>query len=188
MLTLLQPPIDMFHPATPCHQSTIFMLPHDHLILSAAYHAYAPSRPYRYASPSIILMLPHALSFSPPFTMLMHLQPPIYMSPTPSSFSLLLTMIKLPKHPEHMTLPPQPNRYASAPLPNALCHLPCLLCLQHPNTTCPLSPLNALLQPCKISTTPAAPYRSESSSATPSLCIHTPASSSPPLTILMLLQ
>ncbi|MBW0488122.1 hypothetical protein O181_027837 [Austropuccinia psidii MF-1] len=45
----------------------------------------------------------------------------------------------------------------------------------HPTTTFPLSSLNALLGPRQISSAPAAPHRSDSASATPSLRVHTPA-------------
>ncbi|MBW0551993.1 hypothetical protein O181_091708 [Austropuccinia psidii MF-1] len=59
MPTLRQFPIDV-------SALKILPLPHTHLILSAAYHAYAPAAPYRYVSfpatpcpNSTILMLPH---------------------------------------------------------------------------------------------------------------------------------
>ncbi|MBW0478747.1 hypothetical protein O181_018462 [Austropuccinia psidii MF-1] len=94
-------------PATAPLKSPILTLPHPHLILSAAYHAYAPAAPSRYdpnaATPSptsppplTILMLPLHPHDMPPM-LPPHVCPhPSLCFRTPALSSLTLTILTLP--------------------------------------------------------------------------------------------
>ncbi|MBW0542310.1 hypothetical protein O181_082025 [Austropuccinia psidii MF-1] len=64
---LCQMPKYAFTATTAPPQSSILTLPHPHLILSTAYHAYAPTAPSRYSSNSATHVCPHpSLCFRTP--------------------------------------------------------------------------------------------------------------------------
>ncbi|MBW0520335.1 hypothetical protein O181_060050 [Austropuccinia psidii MF-1] len=123
-------------PTTAPLKSTILTLPHPHLILSATYHAYAPTAPSRYTSdastkcpPSLILTLLHpchlpclcahstikiCLQYWHLFSLLTH---------TYLSAPLLFTMLMLLQHPQDIPLKLPPH---VCPDPSLCFHKPTL--------------------------------------------------------------